>query len=386
MVKTVVDQRHWSAGKPTELGGAGIPNEALTEAARGIPAGPGYQTNAMIQVLDAEGNQVAVEMAKFASSGLHAEPQAMERLSIRLAGAKVTGGKMIVAVDQYACPNCLARLRYFARRTGLSGFEVWVPGREDVTPKTTARTAGTRPAKMDPKTKTPSYRMEARLAQGESFLPVPSGAAEGWWPPPIEGLPKPYKPEKGQPRSRKPTPEPAAHPEPGVRPEPGVHTEPAVGLKGLGRLLSAVDLNLVDWGAQLYKEGFIEFGEDTSGRRLAWSPHGVGTVTTHTFDLPLDMRMLTPEEAKNTLEEGEYFVNKSGPVTSKLSPFLMHSGDYEWFELWQVKGGVPEYTGCRTDHGTSLDDLGDGWDEAKLRSVWNHMWFRCPAVEVEPMA
>ena len=152
----------------------------------------------MIQILDAEGTQVAFEPAQFASAGPHAETQAIGRLGMRLAGAKVAGGKMIVAVDQYACRDCLARLRFFARQAGLSGFEVWVPGRGSVTPKTAARTAGTRPAAMAPEATTPSYRVEARLVQGESFLAGSGKAAEGWWPPPTETL---LKLGKKQPRS-----------------------------------------------------------------------------------------------------------------------------------------------------------------------------------------
>jgi hypothetical protein len=184
MVKIVVDQRHWGAGKPTEIGGVGIPDKALTQAARGARAGPGYQTNAAIQILDAQGNQVGFEMAQFGSAGPHAEPQAISRLQMRLSGGKVPSGKMIVAVDQYACADCLARLRDFARQLGLSGFEVWVPGREAVTPKTAARTAATRPAKMAPEATTPSYRVEARLVQGESFVASLGKPTGGWWPPP----------------------------------------------------------------------------------------------------------------------------------------------------------------------------------------------------------
>jgi Domain of unknown function (DUF4157) len=189
MVRIVLDQRHWGAGKPARRGAPGIPDAALTMEARGTPAGLGFETNAAIQILDAEGNQVAFEMAKFGSgSSLHAEPQALSRLQVRLAGVDVAGGRMIVAVDQYACADCVARLRYFARQAGLSGFEVWVPARGEVTPKTAARTAATRPAKMDPAATTPSYRVEARLVQGESFVPRTGKPAAGWSPPLTETL------------------------------------------------------------------------------------------------------------------------------------------------------------------------------------------------------
>ena len=184
MVTLVVDQRHWGAGKPARRDGTGIPDQALTMEARGTGAGLGFETHAALQIVDAENNQVALELAKFGSgSSLHAEPQALARLQSRLAGVDVTGGKLIVAVDQYACSDCIARLRYFARRAGLSGFEVWVPTRDEVSPKTAARTAATRPAKADPLATTASYRSGARLAQGESFVSRPAATAKGWFPP-----------------------------------------------------------------------------------------------------------------------------------------------------------------------------------------------------------
>lgn len=189
MVRIVLDQRHWGAGKPAWQLEGGIPDAALTEAARGKSAGLGFETNAAIQIVDAAGNQVAFETAKFGSgSELHAEPQALGRLRVRLQDVNVTGGRMVVAVDQYACAPCMARLRYFARQAGLSGFEVWVPARDAVTPKTAATTAATRPAKMPPEATTPSYRAGARLVQGESFVPGSATSGQGWYPPLTETL------------------------------------------------------------------------------------------------------------------------------------------------------------------------------------------------------
>jgi hypothetical protein len=261
-----------------------------------------------------------------------------------------------------------------------------MPGGGSVSPKTAARTAGTRPAAMAPEATTPSYRVEARLAQGESFLPRSGMAAEGWWPPP--GTETLFELGKRKPRSGTPKPAPTAHPEPKpestahpeLKPESTVHPEPGAGPKGKLPLaiLSAVDPMVLDWAVQHHRKGFIEFGTDASGQRLAMSPQGFGYVTANVESLPEDMRMLSPEEASKSLKEGDYFVNRSGPITSRLSPFMQSVGDYEWFELWQMVNGLPRNTGCRTDRGSSGRFM-RSWDEAELRRIWNRMSFRCPS-------
>jgi hypothetical protein len=88
--------------------------------------------------------------------------------------------------------------------------------------------------------------------------------------------------------------------------------------------------------------------------------------------------MLTPEEAERNLKEGDYFVNKSGPITSKLSPLMQSQGDYEWFELWRIEGGRAVNTKCKTKDGSTR--LVSAWVESDLRKIWNRMAFRCPTV------
>lgn len=131
---------------------------AQTLALRGRAAGTGFQTNAVVQVIDGNGNQVATELAQYNSSQhLHAEAQAADRLARRLSGRQIPGGRLIVAVDQLACPACQARLRQLAEMLGLERVQAWTPGRPGAAPgrasagpKWTARTAATAPPEGAP--------------------------------------------------------------------------------------------------------------------------------------------------------------------------------------------------------------------------------------------
>ncbi|ANZ28478.1 hypothetical protein A4U64_26670 (plasmid) [Rhodococcus sp. WB1] len=191
MVRLVVEQRQFAAAKPTPEGGIPpIPHASLAEGTRGTPAGPGYQTNAAIKIVDAQGNQVAFELAVYEGGGNpHAEAQGVTRLRLRLGGRTLPGGRVIVAVDQVACGGCLARLRAFAEELKAAAFEVWAPTAQEgrtAGPKTTARTAATAPARPGPPpvSETPggaAYRYVPKMIQGESLPisppPAPSSAA-----------------------------------------------------------------------------------------------------------------------------------------------------------------------------------------------------------------
>ncbi|MFF4351281.1 DUF4157 domain-containing protein [Streptomyces sp. NPDC001530] len=181
MVRLVVEQRHFAASGPSPEGGVQpIRGTALEEGVRGKAAGPGYQTNAAIQVMDAQGRQVAFELAQYAGgSQPHAEAQGVVRLRFRLAGQNLAGGKLVVAVDQVACEGCLARLRNLATDLRLSSYEVWAPTAQEgrtAGPKWTARTAATASARPAPSpvSETPggaAYRYEPRMIQGEMLAP-----------------------------------------------------------------------------------------------------------------------------------------------------------------------------------------------------------------------
>jgi hypothetical protein len=184
MVRLVVEQRHFAASGPSPEGSVQpIPDTALAEGARGKAAGPGYQTNAAIQVIDAQGRQVAFELAQYeGGSQPHAEAQGVARLRFRLTEQNLTGGKLVVAVDQAACKGCLARLRNLATDLGLSSYEIWAPTAQEgrtAGPKWTARTAATASARPAPApvSETPggaAYRYEPRMIQGGTLAPPPT--------------------------------------------------------------------------------------------------------------------------------------------------------------------------------------------------------------------
>jgi hypothetical protein len=168
--------------------------------------------------------------------------------------------------------------------------------------------------------------------------------------------------------------------------------------------LAAFDLNVIDMGAQYYMKGEIDFGTlSDTGEKISVGPGGIG-VETHLshqeFALPQDMRMLTPKEAEKTLKDGEYFVNRSGPMVNAMSSTLHSIGNYEWFELWEIRDGKAFNTGCKTETGSfgskEVGWAGSGlrsgyfgqknWVEANLRQIWNKMSFRCPPKQFETEA
>ena len=143
MVSHVVNQRAFIRGERDATG-------AIPELnAQGEALGTGYSTNSMVQVVDADGKQVATESSRYGSrADDHAEIQALDALRARLGGKQVPGGKLVVAVDQNTCGNCTAAIRKLAGDHGLEVIEVYGPGRGrvnnpsiPVTPKTAARTA-----------------------------------------------------------------------------------------------------------------------------------------------------------------------------------------------------------------------------------------------------
>jgi hypothetical protein len=233
MVRLVVEQRHFSASKPSPEGGVQpIPDTALAEGVRGKAVGPGYQTNAAIQVIDAQGRQVAFELAQYAGgSQPHAEAQGVDRLRLRLTGQNLAGGKLVVAVDQVACEGCLTRLRNLATDLGLSSYEIWAPTAQEgrtAGPKWTARTAATASARPAPApvAETPggaAYRYEPRMIQGGTLVPAPTA------PPAPPATPttktaapaaKPSAAESEIARAPRPaTPEPASAKRPTADPE-----------------------------------------------------------------------------------------------------------------------------------------------------------------------
>jgi Domain of unknown function (DUF4157) len=225
MVSHVLNQRGFTANPPGTLN------------VQGQPLGSGYSTNSMVQVVDANGTQVATEWSQYGGSrDAHAEIQALDALRARLAGRQIPGGKLVVAVDQNTCGNCTEAIRRFAREHGLETIEVYGPGRGrvnnpalPVTPKTAARTAYSGIENAPP--------TETELLWGETVNPAgPTGSASGGAPlvtEPIsstaaEGLETPVTGENAGP-----VVEPTAPPPEGVPVTPETGVPPPEGSGGL---------------------------------------------------------------------------------------------------------------------------------------------------------
>ncbi|MFV1917735.1 MAG: DUF4157 domain-containing protein, partial [Patescibacteria group bacterium] len=112
----------------------------------GAPAGAGYNTYAIIQVVDKDGNVVATAEGKY-TGGKHAEEIAVAKLRKELKGSKVFGGRMEVVGDKVICSEkCRPALREFAKDHGLDKVDGHVFRREKLvgkgraSEKTTIRT------------------------------------------------------------------------------------------------------------------------------------------------------------------------------------------------------------------------------------------------------
>ncbi|MFO1429721.1 MAG: DUF4157 domain-containing protein [Candidatus Competibacteraceae bacterium] len=113
----------------------------------GGTAGLGFNTFALIQVVDQDGNIVATAMGKYTGAD-HAEEIAVTQLRRQLAGQKVAGGRIDVTGDKEVCSKrCAPVLTQFAKDIEVDKVEGHVFTREKVvgegeaTEKTTARTA-----------------------------------------------------------------------------------------------------------------------------------------------------------------------------------------------------------------------------------------------------
>ncbi|MBE2200885.1 MAG: DUF4157 domain-containing protein [Anaerolinea sp.] len=107
---------------------------------KGKPLGTGYSTYAAVQVLDADGKQVAVGIGKYDGTN-HAEENAIKALRANLKGKSITGGRLMVVVDQVVCSKCQGSLKSFVGEQGLTHIDAYYPARGEVTPKTAARTS-----------------------------------------------------------------------------------------------------------------------------------------------------------------------------------------------------------------------------------------------------
>jgi hypothetical protein len=114
----------------------------------GGPAGSGFNTYAIIQVVDAKGKLIAWGQGKYVGS-LHAEEIAIAQLRQKLAGQNTAGASIVVVGDKHVCSHtCTPALQQFATDIGASSAKGYVyrrpvaQGSGLASEKTTARTAG----------------------------------------------------------------------------------------------------------------------------------------------------------------------------------------------------------------------------------------------------
>jgi hypothetical protein len=123
-------------------------DDAGKPVAKGAPLGKGYETFAGVQLVDADGNQVAVAADSFHGGGPdnHAEARCVRSLEAQ-GPARLPGGKLVVVSDQSICPTCRERLLKYAKSRGLTVIEPHEPvrakmvGTGQATSKTTSRSS-----------------------------------------------------------------------------------------------------------------------------------------------------------------------------------------------------------------------------------------------------
>ena len=123
-------------------------NDAGDPVGKGAPLGKGYETFASVQLVDADGNRVAIAVDSNRGAGPENHAEAHCVRSLEAHGPKVLpGGKLVVVGDQVVCSSCREGLVKYAQSRGLTVIEPHEPvrakmvGTGDATAKTTSRSA-----------------------------------------------------------------------------------------------------------------------------------------------------------------------------------------------------------------------------------------------------
>jgi hypothetical protein len=113
----------------------------------GGPAGQGYNTYAIVQVVGPDGKIIAVADGKY-TGGLHAEQIALQKIDAQLGGQTIPGSRIDVVSDKVVCPGeCVPAFKAFAEKYNVGKVDAHVFRRQRVvgtglaSEKTTARTA-----------------------------------------------------------------------------------------------------------------------------------------------------------------------------------------------------------------------------------------------------
>jgi len=121
---------------------------AISVPGPGGPAGSGYNTYAVVQVIASDGRLIAWGDGRYTGSGPHAEQIAIDQLRSRLDGKDTAGARIVVVGDREVCSKvCWPDLQQFAAEIGgesVTGHVYQRPkasGSGLASEKTTARTA-----------------------------------------------------------------------------------------------------------------------------------------------------------------------------------------------------------------------------------------------------
>jgi len=155
-----------------------------TDLAAGGPAGAGYNTYAIVQVVGPDGKIIAVAEGKY-TGGLHAEQIALKNLEAQLGDRLIPGTRIDVVSDKVVCPGtCVPAFQDFAEKYDVGKVDAHVFRRPSLTgpglasEKTTARTitkkssAGMSPVKQ-------SQTIVSRPSSSGSTAPPTSGGSHG---------------------------------------------------------------------------------------------------------------------------------------------------------------------------------------------------------------
>jgi Domain of unknown function (DUF4157) len=152
----------------------------------GAPAGTGYSTYAMIQVVDEEGHLVAVATGKYVGKE-HAEKIALDRLRKELGEGKLRGCRLDVVTDQEICPSCSGHLEKFATDYEVDGIAGHVFRRPKLTGAAKPKT--TEPA--PPESPSPAQKASAKTTARTATMRSAEGVEAEQMPPRvIYGRPK----------------------------------------------------------------------------------------------------------------------------------------------------------------------------------------------------
>jgi len=330
----------------------------------GGAAGGGFNTFALIQVVDQNGNIVGTAMGKY-TGGDHAEEIAVAQLRKQLTGQKLAGGRIEVVGDKVICSKrCAPALTQFAKDIEVDRVEGHVFTREKIvgageaTEKTTARTATKASSEGKPLTR----RSEVVYAR--------SGSAPGPARPPVQGAGTPAKAPAGggtsaKPATRapsipKPVPAPAVKPEAGaLRPRTSAapKAEPSPAPRTRGRAtLSGGQVSISSGGAWSLAG---KVGTGASGALSVW-----GTIST------IDGALAQIEKAQSgsvapQVATAIKAVEKNFPTASELRADLLwywgdREKDYSRATAWLHNNGV----NALMTKGANLDRMGQELDYA----------------------